>query len=144
VKNKAGLWELGNAVIAAAREVHANHAKIFAEGKNLSDSRHWYFVMENTPIPLYNGYKQVLFALVDRALSKIFDVGKSMTALLVLEGIILFLAVVAYVAYLTRVVSLPNEPSSACFEEAFERCDPCSLGQAECMMVASEGPKCFA
>ena len=71
----------------------------------MSDSRHWHFVMENTPFPLYNGYKIVLFALVDRALYKIFEVGKSMTALLVLEGIILFIAAVAYFAYLTSMVS---------------------------------------
>lgn len=35
-----------------------------ASGKNLSDNRFWYFVMENAVWPLYDGYKMTLYGLV--------------------------------------------------------------------------------
>jgi hypothetical protein len=49
---------------AAAREVLQNHAAMAASGAHLDENPFWYFVMENAPNALYNGYKTTLYGLV--------------------------------------------------------------------------------
>ncbi|WIA17635.1 hypothetical protein OEZ85_014441 [Tetradesmus obliquus] len=101
-----GLWELGNWVVAAAREVLSNHERMTAGGVPLSENRFWRFVMDNGPWALYNGYKLTLYGLVERAAAKMGEVSSAMVLLLVLEGCVLFISAAAYITWLiSRMVS---------------------------------------
>lgn len=66
------LWELGNAFIAAAREVHWNHGSWVAAGgpTALSTNRHWMFVTLNVDA-LFEAYGRALDKLVLRAMHEV-------------------------------------------------------------------------
>lgn len=49
---------------AAAREVWHNHKHMAERGQPLSDDPFWYYVIQNAPNSLYQGYKQSLYGLV--------------------------------------------------------------------------------
>eukprot|EP00775_Hariotina_reticulata_P007071 gene7071-7284_t len=97
-----GLWEIGNEVLNAARDIHFNYAAQSAAGHAMVRSRFWYYVVANAPGSLYDGYKNVLYGLVDRASAYINSIKSTMAILLVLEGCVLALATTLYMAFLTN------------------------------------------
>eukprot|EP00878_Enallax_costatus_P031470 GHUV01034416.1.p1 GENE.GHUV01034416.1~~GHUV01034416.1.p1 ORF type:complete len:452 (+),score=95.23 GHUV01034416.1:594-1949(+) len=101
VNKSLGLWEMGNEIIAAAREVLANHERMVQNGP-LDGNRFWFFVMWNAPWVLYDGYKLTLYGLVEQVLDKFSQVGSAMVVLLVLEGCIVFFSASMYVLMLIQ------------------------------------------
>jgi hypothetical protein len=99
-----GLFEIGTNIIAAAREIYSNHERIVASLGSLSQSRHWQYIMDNSPYTAYAAYKLTLFGLVDRASAKIQEVGRAMLVLLVLEGCCMYMLASLYVTFLMRQV----------------------------------------
>eukprot|EP00879_Flechtneria_rotunda_P028986 GHRR01031235.1.p1 GENE.GHRR01031235.1~~GHRR01031235.1.p1 ORF type:complete len:764 (+),score=228.21 GHRR01031235.1:75-2366(+) len=104
VTRKMGLWEMGNTMVASAREVYTNWARMTANGDHLDDNRFWYFVMRNGPGSLYNGYKLTLYGLVERSEERTAQVKTVMITLLIVEGVAVFLGAAFYVWLLTHHV----------------------------------------
>lgn len=109
-----GLWEIGNKIIAAARDIQYNHASL-AANQNLSDTRQWQYILDNQPFNLYNGYKLTLAGLMERALLSIAQLNRILLILLAVEGCALFLAAAVYIWYLMRQVGCMAMPGMLSF-----------------------------
>jgi hypothetical protein len=85
------LWYLGNAYLAAGREVVLNHERMAARERllfndsDLAHNRFWQFVVSNGPAAMYEGYRQAMDSLVRRAMEEVVAVNGVNWALLIVE-----------------------------------------------------------